>query len=562
MATYKTPGVYIEEKNAFPNSVVAVETAVPAFIGYTEKAMKLGKTAINKPVRITSLVEFEQIFGGPPEYKFSVSPVEDPAEGEPPETETFPLTVVDEEGNPTTKEHKVEWDKKSMYRLYNCIRMFYQNGGGNCWIVSVGTYDKEVQKDALTAALKPLADEPEPTMVLSPDTLVLEAGDCHSVYMAILDHCQSMMSRIGIFDVHGADKDTEFDQSEIIEDFRTGIGTNYLNYGVAYYPWLETNVVSDREITFMNFMNEDSTSTLTDVLKGIDEDAQKALERALKTKLMEKDDEVEEGAVDENGDPAEPKFKKGQYEVVVEELGEEKDDKGNRKPVESTKYVNEPGVTSIDMGLRSKIPVYKGTIIKEAVKKVNLIPPASAMAGVYTAVDNSRGVWKAPANWSLNSVLAPRNKVNNDLNDRMNMPLNGKAVNPIREFPGQGSIVWGARTLDGNSQDWRYINVRRTMIFLEMSVKAAARAYVFEPNDANTWVMVQSMISNFLNNVWKAGGLFGSTPGEAYDVQVGLGTTMTANDILDGYMNITVRVAVVRPAEFIVITFQQKMAEA
>ena len=184
------------------------------------------------------------------------------------------------------------------------------------------------------------------------------------------------------------------------------------------------------------------------------------------------------------------------------------------------------------------------------------------MAGVYTAVDNTRGVWKAPANVSLNSVLAPNVNISNDFNNDLNMPLNGKAVNAIRSFPGQGTIVWGARTLDGNSQDWRYINVRRTMVFLEMSVKAAAQAYVFEPNDANTWVLVSGMISNFLNNVWKAGGLFGSTPGEAYDVQVGLGTTMTANDILDGYMRITVRVAVVRPAEFIVITFQQKMAEA
>ena len=184
------------------------------------------------------------------------------------------------------------------------------------------------------------------------------------------------------------------------------------------------------------------------------------------------------------------------------------------------------------------------------------------MVGIYTAVDNTRGVWKAPANVSMNSVLEPNVNINNDLNDDLNMPLNGKAVNALRAFPGQGVIVWGARTLDGNSQDWRYINVRRTMIFLEQSIKAAARSYVFEPNDANTWILLQGMISNFLNNVWKAGALFGSSPGEAYDVQVGLGTTMTASDILDGYMRVTVRVAVVRPAEFIVITFQQKMAEA
>ena len=111
---------------------------------------------------------------------------------------------------------------------------------------------------------------------------------------------------------------------------------------------------------------------------------------------------------------------------------------------------------------------------------------------------------------------------------------------------------------DGNSQDWRYINVRRTMIFLEQSVKNAARAYVFEPNDANTWINMKCMIENFLRSVWKRGGLAGSTPEEAYEVHVGLGDTMTNDDILEGTMRITVLVAVTRPAEFIEITFQQQ----
>ena len=124
---------------------------------------------------------------------------------------------------------------------------------------------------------------------------------------------------------------------------------------------------------------------------------------------------------------------------------------------------------------------------------------------------------------------------------------------------GRGVLVWGARTLDGNSQDWRYINVRRTLIMLEQSIYYAAQAYVFAPNDAGTWQTVKTMIENFLNNQWKAGALAGTKPGDAYDVSVGLGSTMTGNDILDGYMRVTVRVAPVRPAEFIVITFQQKM---
>ena len=89
-------------------------------------------------------------------------------------------------------------------------------------------------------------------------------------------------------------------------------------------------------------------------------------------------------------------------------------------------------------------------------------------------------------------------------------------------------MVWGARTLNGNSKDTRYINVRRTMIMLEQSIKNAAQAFMFEPNTATTWVSVESMINNFLLNQWKAGALFGATPAQAFSVAVGLGLTMTA----------------------------------
>ena len=190
------------------------------------------------------------------------------------------------------------------------------------------------------------------------------------------------------------------------------------------------------------------------------------------------------------------------------------------------------------------------------------MPPASAMAGVYTMVDNTRGVWKAPANVSLNASVSPSVNITFADQEELNMPLNGKAVNAIRAFVGEGNLVWGARTLDGNSQDWRYINVRRTLIMLEQSVQAAAKAYVFEPNDANTWITIKSMIENFLYIQWKKGALVGSKPDEAYAVLVGLGSTMTGDDILNGIMRITVLVAVSRPAEFIEITFQQQMQKS
>ena len=99
---------------------------------------------------------------------------------------------------------------------------------------------------------------------------------------------------------------------------------------------------------------------------------------------------------------------------------------------------------------------------------------------------------------------------------------------------------FGGRTLDGNSQDQRYINIRRTLIKIEQSLKLATLANVFEPNDVNTCITVKSKMINFLSNLWKQGALAGATSNNAFDVQIGLGKTMTQKDILDGIMIITV----------------------
>ena len=123
-------------------------------------------------------------------------------------------------------------------------------------------------------------------------------------------------------------------------------------------------------------------------------------------------------------------------------------------------------------------------------------------------------------------------------------------------------MVWGVRTLDGNSQDWRYISVRRTAIYLEQSIKLGLQAYIFAPNDANTWVTINSLVSNFLNEIWKRGGLMGSTPANAYSVAVGLGSTMTAEDIFNGILRVSVKVAISHPAEFIELSFMQEMEKS
>lgn len=142
------------------------------------------------------------------------------------------------------------------------------------------------------------------------------------------------------------------------------------------------------------------------------------------------------------------------------------------------------------------------------------------------------------------------------------MFLQGKSINAIRSFAGEGVLVWGARKLDGNSLDWRYINVRRTMIMFEESIRLAAKAYVLEPNVAGTWVTIKGMIANFLTGIWKRGGLAGTVSDDAFSVHVGLGETMTPEDIAEGILRVTVLVAVSRPAEFIELTFQQQLQKA
>jgi hypothetical protein len=206
-------------------------------------------------------------------------------------------------------------------------------------------------------------------------------------------------------------------------------------------------------------------------------------------------------------------------------------------------------------------PMYK-TLIKNIRDELNLLPPSAAMAGVYALVDSQDGVHKAPANVSLNGVVRPAFPVNSDDQEDLNSPLSGKAINAIRSFVGKGVLVWGARSMDANSQDWRYISVRRTLIMIEQSIKNSVEAYVFEPNTAKTWLKLKTSIDNFLTEVWKNGSLAGATPSQAFEVNVGLGSTMTPNDILEGIMRVSIKVAITRPAEFIEITFEQKMQES
>jgi len=538
-STYMTPGVYIEEKNAFPNSAVAVETAVPVFIGYTETAAYNGSSLVGKPTRITSFAEYIQSFGPDPSGaytpKYTISKTA-PVAPAPAPTDNNTIIIG---GTPWYLE-----PQNPLY-LYNSIRMFYANGGAVCFILSVGTYGAAglaiAGDDFLGSATKPnpfdiLTKETEPTLVVIPDVVALGSTIYNSIYANALGHCADMQSRFAILDLVQQSPLEKTD--DVVAEFRNDIGINNLNYGAAYYPWLKTSIVQPDEVTWANIVY---TGPVTDILA---EDQVKKISDQFATDLKAAQDKVQ---------PA-------QAALTAAQAGTDPVALATAKKAQADATAAPDKITqNYYAALKANSPTYVA-LLNKVQTMMNELPPSAAMAGLYTMVDNARGVWKAPANVSVNMVNAPAVNVSSEMQQNLNVDvMAGKSINVIRSFPGVGTLVWGARTLDGNSQDWRYINVRRTLIMLEQSLKLAARAYVFEPNDANTWITVKSMMDNFLTNLWKQGALAGATPDQAFSVTVGLGSTMTGDDILDGKMLITVKVAIVRPAEFIVITFQQQM---
>jgi phage tail sheath protein FI len=190
-----------------------------------------------------------------------------------------------------------------------------------------------------------------------------------------------------------------------------------------------------------------------------------------------------------------------------------------------------------------------------------LLPAAPAVVGVYAQVDNSSGVWTAPANVSIVNAVDLEQQINATDQGAMNVDAKfGLSVNVIRSFPGRGpAIIWGARTLAGNDNEWRYIPVRRLFFMVEQSIKNAIEPFVFAANDNNTWTKVKAMIGNYLTSLWKKGALMGATAKDSFYVYVGLGETMTEDDIWNGRMIVQVGLAAVRPAEFIILQFLQLM---
>ncbi len=688
MATvFKTPGVYIEEIPKLPPSVAQVETAIPAFVGYTEKAEKRGDSLLMKPTRISSLLEFREYYGG----DHIIDDID---------------IVLDENNNFAVE--LVSIANTERYLIYDSLRLFFDNGGGDCYIVSVGLYgtapvygdENDSTNPGLRTGVKALEKYDEPTIILFPDAtnVVTDGTDdagFYSLQQMALQQSAKLQDRVGLFDLK---ENIDGDLDDAISNFRSNIGINDLKYGVAYTPYVVTTY--PREINIADFESNitDSLSaplTLKDLSsnsehlllidtydsantevttvdnflatvksaqtngalsggtvapslrekylefkKAVDGTTTSATAKSTLKSLFTfcrntilgfqnlylgldlttsqiandlntyaKSESMLRGgakgiiAIDKNADVlllndnANEAAVDALYPTLSAEwlgvatgasdIGPTSKDYGDystagERPSMARQVANDvlvqfekliayaDSISSAASSYRNAAqdalyenhPVI-GNIAKHIIKTINTIPPSGAIAGIYAKVDNARGVWKAPANVSINSVSEPSVMISHEEQADINVDaVAGKSINAIRSFIGKGPLVWGARTLAGNDNEWRYISVRRFFNMVEESCKKSTEPFVFENNDSKTWIKVQTMIENFLSNLWRQGALQGAKPEHAYYVAVGLGKTMTAVDILEGRMIVEIGLAVVRPAEFIILQFSHKLAES
>lgn len=553
MATYRTPDVYIEEISTLPPSVAEVSTAIPAFLGYTESATDAdGNDLTLVPTRINTLLDYTALFGGPDTIAFNATANAD--------NQLVALTKGTD----------------SQHNLYYSLDHYFKNGGGSCYIVSLGKYKAKTKED-FEKGLKALEKEDELTLiVLSEATSLGNPKDYYDLCQAALDQCEKLKDRFCILDVLNTDTRATA--------FRSGI-TNNLKYGAAYFPFLNTSInyryeEKDVKITWSG-NNSASTRSFTFSNSVIKLTYKGAINAAPSVEILAGNgssnltfalsgDKLTINNVGSTGKDGSKVAAAWDTWTDADTSGFDLtvlDQSGKLTALALTSLTAEPVDTATTtktlVEIRDSYTSLYNAIKAELTKQRVTLPPSPAVAGVYATVDRTRGVWKAPANVGLNNVISPAVKITAEEQESLNVDAgSGKSVNAIRSFVGKGTLIWGSRTLAGNDNEWRYVPVRRLFNMIEESAKKASAFAVFEPNDASTWLKVKGMLDSYLYGLWQQGALAGSKPDAAYYVHVGLGKTMTTQDVLEGRMIIEIGIAAVRPAEFIILRFSHKLQEA
>lgn len=592
----KTPGVYVTEFTAFPPSIVGVATAVPCFIGYTETAKdpSSNKQLYMQPIEISSMADYYSYFGYGYDTQYIVRQmITDQKDTTKNDTDyDFQAYVSDGATTPnlTLNRYLVTGGDNNAviakFNLFAAMRLFFDNGGGTCYVVSVanywGTTDVKptpeakatvIDADKLVSGIDAAGQITGPTMTVVPDAClipptvtqdkdkkdVVTYPGYQKVVNAMMKQASDLQDRVAILDMQTCMDPSSWNVTRLEADAKVFYGliapsSDYFSYGVTYAPAVETSILSTADLNYENLQASDDSTNLVNLLlttqalqlygmgSGGTENAKYKdvcahIGAAYVYKAAPPADDTEDAAADDTKVPA-------GYSAV--------------DPTICAIPKTDQDKLSLENYLKNAVPLQK-QIEQILADKLNVAPPSGLMAGIWTKNDSIRGVWNAPANYSLLSVIGPKIDMTNDQQGDFNVPLNGNAIDILRAFPGRGTVVWGARTLDGNSDDWRYVQVRRTLVYIEQSIKQALQSFVFAANTGATWTTVTGMITTFLTDLWRAGGLMGDKASEAFSVQCGLGSTMTGQDILNGYMIVNVQVQLIHPAEFIELTFTQTM---
>lgn len=687
MADYKTPGVYVVEKDSFGSSIVANETAIPVFIGFTEQALQSdgqelnfikGSNNVREPILVNSVLEYQQTFGGADTTGLISL-----------------LSSYDSSANKTNyisrnlKKSGTGLEDYAPGLMYPSISNYFANGGGSCYIISIGNYNEfsasnfdPVNIEFITEAI---AHAAQATLIVPTDLIRYGSEKYYEWGTNLIEYCGKEKTLFCVLDVIQAKPNDSVYDPKDVDKYRNGVAPDATSYAATYFPYLRSMTsyayYSDLTGIILNGYNLGEQKMQFDLYSGAGLSSEKAeiftFSYSAPSGTKGPKLTLTTGAKEVSFVTATPNEMvvscvPGSTAADLNLFWSEKVDifpdwnidfLMNPEVPTSTKYVQdgnwntEPAtvndfpftvtfnqllITDAITTPLSKVQVAvevqsnpniaetiitydktdgmiitmpndamtaieivgaftskptdpftfeateknSSTIISpiaaaqcaieydmpnnasiEDAKKIlstNYInmPPSPFMAGIYSRMDNASGVWTPPANISPAGVIEPVVHLTSKEQENLNVDAYaGKSINAIRSFTGKGTLVWGARTNDGNSLDWRYINVRRLFISMETDISMALEAYVFKPNVHNTWIEIKTMIESYLFGLYNDGAFAGTTPETSYQVLVGQGVTMTDEDILNGYIRVSIQVAPVRPAEFIVLTFTQMVGQ-
>lgn len=521
MPTYAAPGVYVEEVPSSQKSLTAAATAIAAFVGFTERAPQDDPTdpAGIKPRLVTSWTQFEQLYGG---FKKGC---------------VLPLSVFG----------------------------YFQNGGSIAYIVRIPNTEPA---GAPTQAALPAADRAlgtplsvtsiEPDAALSIAVQPVDSGGADDdvegpspFNLVVLEKNVEVESFPNVTITPGernvetvvnaastkvkvkVDLAKDVDLSSLVDVMRAGV------FPLVAAPPVPVPVSSRK------FSGSETARTGINGLSIADE-VTMVLVPDLVTAATKED-----GTLD-----------LGLWKSVQTALISHCELLGNRMAILDAP----PGMTVQQIKeWRSDVAMYDSQFAAMYYPWIKVdnpagtngdrevfVPPSGHIAGVWARTDDTRGVWKAPANDTIRGCL----DVERPITKNEQALLNPIGINCIRPFGTRGIRIWGARTLASDS-DWRYINVRRLFNMVETTILDGTQWAVFEPNDVSLWEGVSRTLTAFLTGLWRSGALFGASPDQAFYVKCDAETN-PPESIDEGKLVVEVGIAPVKPAEFVIFRISQQ----